>query len=414
MADLSTEGTKEFEKGLEDALSKIAPPKEGQESATSPEEVTPKEEPETPPAETPREEPPKEEPKETPTEEPSVFDVKAFNERFGSDFQDEEILKSSLARLNELQELDNLKGEKTELETKLSELSSKYEEAKGMLDPRKYFANEDEYKRQLILQKHGQELNPALLNQIVSADLDGMNDMDVLVLGKMVATPGIRGGADGAREMIYRQLGVDKDLDPGEWDLGAQNLIAEQAAISRRELKKIRDIEVPEKVDFEAEREARQQAAAAKTEELKGAWGKVASEMVDGFDTLKLSRETEDGKKEVYFTYNVDEDFKKEATDLVVDYLINQGEEPTKQSVREAEAYVRDLFLNRHANDIIQAYGADVEAKLIEKYNLEQDNPKPPNDSEAPEAVDKDQQELFNYVKESFGRDRKEGDKLFG
>jgi hypothetical protein len=226
--------------------------------------------------------------------------------------------------------------------------------------------------------------------------------------------PNIRGGETGAKEMVYRQLGIDPDLEQSEWDQYQQNVVAEAARNYRQELKKIREIDVPEKVDFESQREARQREAAEKTEQLKQSWSKVAQDMVDGFDTLNLARETSDGKEEVYFTYDVDNNFKQEATELVVDYLVNLGSEPTKENIREAEAYVRDLFLNRHANDIIQAYGKDVEAKLIEKHNLEEDNPKPPNEGEAPEGgLDAKQQDLINYVKEDLQASRKEGDSLF-
>jgi hypothetical protein len=136
--------------------------------------------------------------------------------------------------------------------------------------------------------------------------------------------------------------------------------------------------------------------------------------MVDKFRTIDLQRETKDGKSEVYFSYDVGDDFRKNATELVLGYLIDNGLEPTKDNVQDAQSYVRDLFWRSHGPDVVQAYGKDVEAKLIEKYNIEQDNPKPPNDSEAPTGdLDKANQELMDYVKEDLGSSRKPGDKLF-
>lgn len=429
---MKTQGMQESEDRLEEHLKTIAPKGEegappAPEAGTPPQEIPPQGEavaPETPPA-TPPATPPGSEgtppggeqpPAETPSQEgASAFDIGSFNKMFGSDFADEDTLKSSLNKLNDLQEFDTLKTEREELQGKMDELKSKYEEAKGLLDPRKHFVNEEEYKRQLILQQHGQELNPALLNKIVGTDLSALSDMDVLTLGKMVANPNIRGGEPGAKDLIYRQLGVDPDLESTEWDLTTQNVVAEAALNARRELSKLKDIEVPELADFEAQRTQREQQAAQTKEQLKNSWDTVAKEMVGGFDSLKLQRQLEDGKSEIYFSYEVDEKFKGEATDLVVGYLTDRGMEPSKENVTEAQQYVQDLFWRNYGNEIVQAYGRDVEAKLIEKHNIEQDNPKPPNEAEAPEGgPDARQQDLIDYAKEGLGKARQPGDKLFG
>lgn len=412
---MKTQSMEESDARLEAALDKISP--QAQQEGTTPATdagVTPTQE--TPPVEPPAETPPAETPPtETPPEGASVFDVGAFNERFGSDFANEDTLKSSLNRLGDLQEFDTVKTEREELQGKMTELQAKYTEAQELLDPRKHFVSEEEYKRQLILQQHGQELNPALLNKIVAADFDTMENVDVLILGKLVANPNILGGESGAREMIYQQLGVDTEESPADWSQVTKNMVAEAANNMRKELVKIKDIDVPEKADFEAQRAEREQAAAQTKEQLKSSWKEVADEMVDGFNTLDLSRKSEDGKSsEVYFSYEIDSEFKEAATDLVVGYLTDNNMEPSKENVREAEQYVQDLFWRKNGNAIVQAYGRDVEAKLIEKHNLEIDNPKPPSGQEAPEGeVDKRQADLEAYVKEDLGSNRQAGDKLF-
>jgi len=423
---MKTQSSIESDDRLDAHLKTIAPP-EGGETGTPPapaEEVAPQPESqagppgtETPP-ESPAETPPQETPpaETPPVEGAAVFDVGAFNKMFGSEFTDEENLKSSLNRLNDLKDFDTLKAEREEYQGKMTELQAKYEEAKDLLDPRKYFASEEEYKRQQILQQHGQELNPAVLNKIVSADFSTMSDVEVLVLSKQVANPNIIGGEEGAREMIYQQLGVDPDEAPGDWNQLTKNMVAEKALEMRRELAKIKDIEVPEKVDFEAARAEREAQAASAKEELKGSWGNVVKEMVEGFNTLDLSRKGEgETGDEVYFSYEIDNEFKQQAADLVVGYLVDNNMEPSKENVREAGSYVQDLFWRKNGNAIVQAYGRDVEAKLIEKYNIDNDNPKPPNDTEAPVGdTDKANADLVNYVREGLRKERKPGDKLFG
>lgn len=422
---MKTQGSIESDERLDAAIENIAVKPAGE--AGAPPEVVPTPEPqvpapetvpqapeipagETPPAETPPEIP------ETPPQEgASVFDIAAFNQRFGTEFADEDTFKSSLNRLNDLNELDTLKTEREGFQGKVTELEAKYTEAKDLLNPRQYFANEEEYKRQQILMQHGQELNPAVLNKIVGTDLSEMSDVEVLILGKQVANPNIIGGDAGAREMIYQQLNVDPEENPADWSQYTKNLVAENALAMRKELTKIKDVEVPEAVDFEAQRATRLEQAAQTKEQLKTSWTPVATEMVDGFNNLNLSRETEEGKSEVYFSYDIDPEFKAAATDLVVGYLVDTGKEPSKENIQEAGQYVQDLFVRKNMNNIVQAYGKDVEAKLIEKYNIEQDNPKPPNAQEAPEGdVSKENAELWGYVKEDLGKERKPGDKLFG
>ena len=416
---MKTQGMQESEDRLEEHLKTIAPKPEGeaQEPMTSAPQTgpAPTETPQTEPVEAPPAEPAETPPTGTPPAEGvSVFDVGAFNERFGSDFANEDTLKSSLNRLGDLKEFDTVKTESEELQGKMTELQAKYTEAQELLDPRKHFVSEEEYKRQLILQQHGQELNPALLNKIVSADFDTMENVDVLILGKLVANPNILGGESGAREMIYQQLGVDSEESPADWSQVTKNMVAEAANNMRKELVKIKDIDVPEKANFEAARAEREQAATQTKEQLKSSWKEVANEMVDGFNTLDLSRKSEAGENEVYFSYEIDSEFKEAATDLVVGYLVDNSMEPSKENVKEAAQYVQGLFWRKNGNAIVQSYGLDVEAKLIEKHNLEIDNPKPPNSQESPEGeVDKQQADLEAYVKEDLGSNRQAGDKLF-
>ena len=420
---MKTQSMEESKDRLDKHLDTIAPPEEGaggtppapaaEVPPTEPQVVPPQETPpvaeETPPAETPPQEAP------SPEEGASVFDMAVLNERFGTDFADEETFKSSLNRLNDLSEFDTLKTEREESKGKMTDLEAKYTEAKDLLNPRQYFNSEEEYKRQQILMQHGQELNPAVLNKIVSADFSTMNDVEVLILGKQVANPNIIGGEAGAREMIYQQLGVDPEEDPKDWTPLTRNTVAENALAMRKELSKIKDVEVPEAVDFETQRATRIKQAAQEKEKLKTSWTEVAKEMVNNFNNLDLSRKREDGQSEVYFSYEIDPEFKAAATDMVVGYLVDNNKEPSKESIQEAEHYVQDLFWRKNGNAIAQAYGKDVEAKLIEKHNIADDNPKPPNEQEAPEDdASKRNAELADYVKEPWGKDRPPGAKLFG
>ncbi len=415
---METQKNVDFDKKIDEALDKMAPGAKPKVEPAEPkvEPAEPKVEPKVEPAE-PKVEPkvdPKVESKVEPADlkvepkvEPKVevldFDYKSFNERFGTEFTEENI-KSSLSRLTEY---DSLKEKFTKGETDLAELQAKYGELKDLFEPRKHFANEEEYRRQLILQKHGQDINPSMLNKIVASDFSQMSDLDVLVMGKRVGNPNLQGGDPDIKEMIYRQLGVEDDFS--EWSAATKNIISEAANNVRKELTKLKDVDVPEKVDFEKQRTDATTQIAAKKEELTGQWSEIATELVKGFNEFTLKNEGE-----AYFTYQVDDGFKKEATDFVVGYLVDNAMEPTKENLREAQSYVEDLFWRKHGNDIVRAYGEDVKAKITGENQKDLDNPMPPNETDAPPDVDDKQKDLIEYARGGLGKSRKAGDDLFG
>lgn len=408
---IQAKSTEQFDGKLEEALKNISPDAKKAQEPDGEQGDAPSGEKETvSQGDTPPEDnaPQGDKPTDTPADKPTEDQPAPKPEEPLADKE------GSLSRLNELQQLStDLQAERDKLSEEYDSLKAKYEEAKELLDPRKHFVNEEEYKRQLILQQHGAELNPALLNKIIGTDLEAIDAVDVLVLAELAANPNIIGGEAGAREMIYQQLNVDPEETPNEWSQLTKNVIAKAANNARRELSKIKNIEVPEKIDFDSQRAESTKAIEDKKAELQQSWSDIAGNVVQGFNTLDLSRETKEGNTETYFSYNIDDQFKKDATDLVVQYMADSGSEPTKENLREAGQYVQDLFIRKNFNNIVQAYGNDIEAKLIEKYNLEQDNPKPPNDAEAPETeADKEKQALIDYVMEDLKSNRRPGDKL--
>ena len=333
------------------------------------------------------------------------FDLKKFNESFETQYEDENTLKSSL---KELAELRKTKEEYSTVKADLEKYKADYEEAKTALDPRKYFVNEDEYKRQLILQKYGAEVNPALLNTIVSKDLSQMSDIDVLVLGKMLSNPNIIDGETGAREMVLNQLGIESE-DQSEWTTLTKNVVYEAATNSRKSLNEIKNIEVPDIQDYESAKQAAQEAADKKRGLLTDTWGKITDKMMGNFNSFNFYKDKEDGTKESYFDYSVGDEFKQQARDLVNEYLVDGGLEPSEANIKEAQSYMQDLFLRRHANDILQAYGKDVETRVREELEKKIDNPAPPNRQEAPDGKHTKDQELIDYVKEPFQKQNLEG-----
>ena len=358
----------------------------------------------TPPAETPAAEPTAETtPEVPPTEAPATPEVtpetgrasyELLNEKYGTSFADDDALKNYLGQQDEI---ERLRG----VESEFKETKTKYEEAKSQLNPRKHFVNDEEYKRQLILQKYGEDVNPAFLNKIISKDINELSDLDVLVLGKQASNPNIS-NPDDAVQLIYNDLRIEPNED-GKLERIDELKLSDASLSVRKELNKLKDIEIPALTDYEAEKQARLEAGESALRELEGKWDKVANKMLEGFDNYHLY-EDKDGKKESYYTYAVDDDFKSMAKEAVMREIAEKGLDLTEENIRQVRGFVEAEFWHQRGDRIVSSYGKSIKASLTEAKMIEDDNPKPRNTSETPKTdADKEMESLLNYVKEDLG-----------
>lgn len=359
--------------------------------------------------ETPKETPKGEEPKETPKETPGEwkFDTESFNKAFETQYDSPDTLKEDLKSLSELRE------KYTQLEGEREDISKKYEELQKALDPMQYFVNEDEYKRQLILKKYGEEVNPAALNRIVSTDMSQLSDIDALVLGELVRNPNVVGGEAGARELVYDQLGIDPEDSPSEWTTLQKNKIASAAVSIRTSLNKLKDVEIPAKVDFEAQSAAKKEELEAKREEITKKWETETNKILGDFKEFKIQDKV-DGKETDVFTFAVPDEFKSGAKADVLEFMVENGLEPTQENIERASQYVQERFVRENFQNMLLSYGKDVEAKVAEKKDREVNNPEPPKDTTKPvEEGDKEMAEFFERVRSGEGLPRA-NEPLFG
>lgn len=344
-------------------------------------------------------------------EEPQIGDSEVLgwlNSELGTDYKSVEDLKGSLKNTE-------VQTQVKDLQSQLEDLQSKYAEAKSQLDPRKHFVNEEEYKRQLILQKYGQEVNPSALNKIVSSDFDNMSDLEVLTLAKQITNPNLIGGEAGARELVLDSLGLDSDTDLNDLGTLERNKLADQAASARREIGKLRDIEVPEVRDLDAARQEAQQQHEQKVEELKGKWADASDKMLNSFENFNVYDTDKDGNRQELFSFKVDDNFKSEARNALVDMMANNEVGVSDETIQEAKQYLQDVYLRKNFSKMIKAYGEDVAAKITEQKDKETDNPKEIEDSQPPASeTDKQQKELEDWVKNQQSKSTAEGQPLFG
>ncbi len=121
-----------------------------------------------------------------------------------------------------------------------------------------------------------------------------------------------------------------------------------------------------------------------------------------------------DGKKVDIFSYSVPDTFKTEAKSDVMEFMVENGLEPTKENLGKAIEYVQERFVRENFLNIMLAYGKDVETKITEKKDKDVHNPDLPTDkTKPPEEAEKEEKEFHEFLKKGVSMPQA-GQPLFG
>jgi len=285
----------------------------------------------------------------------SVFDLKAFNEKFSRTFNDE----------NEILNLFEKATKSDELERNFSELSQKYteiEEAaiKGV-DWQKWFKNEDEFKRQQFLMKHGDEYNEEainVLNKLTPSSIEKMNAWDVLKTS-LLLDKDIEGGEQAVVDLLMDKYGVDTD----SWDsmdTKVKNQIKLDAKAARASLKGLYDgIELPRAVD-----------PVTRSSQLKEVWESPLKDIVSGIDKLHIAEGIE---------FAVPEDLRSGIAEELMTEVVRGRMTPSVEVGAELAARARERILMRNLDKIVAHVENLADAKAKEKYRAKVENNEPVN-----------------------------------
>ena len=326
-----------------------------------------------------------------------------FNKRFETSFESEDTLKSSLKRLAELKDLDDLRVTSKQLTEKLAVAEKEKEQLKNSLNPKDFFVNEDEYKRQMVLKKFGSDVNPDVLGKIITTDFKKASDLEMLILGKWFETPSIEGGYEGAKELVYDGLNIDDD-NPEEWSTLLKNKIHNAATSVRKNLSQIKDVDIPDWGAKEKEKQQNDQQLAAVQEQSRQSWTGLINQELAGMNKFDVYDQNDKGEKEVIFTYDVGDDFKKSVVQQVVDFMVGQGLEANSDNLEEAIDYVSEHFIAENLPGMIRAAIKDTETRVSEKLKAEYDNPvKPRKDTTTESKADEEKKKMIQWLREGTG-----------
>lgn len=304
--------------------------------------------PAVPPVDTPAPtpEPPK-------AEAQSEFSLEAFNKKFGTKFDKEDLVFDVLSKGTKYTDLE-LKHQQAE--KRITEIS---ESAKKSLNPRAFFSSDDAYMReQLLLKNKDKQDSVKYLSEISPGKIDQMADYDALKLSLLIDNPELDGGEAGAVELLNDKYNFDGDFETA--DRATKNRILLDAKAARKSLKSMFDgIEIPDVQDWES-----------KVQASRDGWSVPAKELVDGISELKLSEE---------YSFVVDPSSKDGIMEDVLEDLVRNQVDFTPEALQEAAGVVRGKLFIRNMDKIIKHLETVIDEKAKERYRKEIHNDKPLN-----------------------------------
>ena len=316
-------------------------------------------------------------PEVTPEVEPEAstfFDT--FNQKFSTEFKSEDEVSSLLEKSKTFAE-----KEKTwsEYEVERKTLQEKINGLEGKLNPRAYFSSDKAYiAEQLRIQRP--DLNPTTLQEVVMADIKGMDNFDALVKNKQLTMPDLK--AENIKAVLMKKFGIDEDTPVEEWDDLTKTEIAIEAKAVKDEFLKLQSsVELPTAKTQEQMDEEVRLAREAKVAEV--------TPYVDKFKNFdKFTREIKEGET---FEFDVPSDYKDSLEGMFKGFFV-EGNLPINEENLNTVVELRDaLLLYRNFNKIHDVIESGALAKHKAATDALLNNTQPENttvnvDTEDPRA----------------------------
>lgn len=331
------------------------------------------EEPKTGEASTNVEEPPKEETPEVDT----FFDN--FNKRFSTQYKTDEEIKGLFNLQKKVGEYESRQKELDDIVTSVEEYKKKIQELEGDQDPLKYFSSPESYVAEQLRIKYPKS-NPILLQEIATSNVDGMNDLDVLIKEKQlfVHNPPRESAI---RAIILKKYGIDAEANPDEWDELAKAEMQIDAATARDKINTLKGaIELPKIVTKEQKEQAEQQAKTQREQAI--------APLKDGFSKFeKFTHEAIPG-----FEMDVHADYKSKLPDMFAGFFRDANVEPTEENMKSLVELRNALYVYEYLPTLREIWIKEGKTEVQKKTDEELNNTLPPNTTTRTEEA-----EVKNY-----------------
>lgn len=301
--------------------------------------------------------------------------------------KDKKPIKLDLSEFKEFGEFkskDDIKAQLKELgltKVEITKLNQQIEEEKGRLaqfiekSKENPFNDPDLYRLNHIKRETPNDYD--FYKKVVMGGLDGFELIKTQFLkDNPKITP------EKADIFLRDKYGLDEEYDmeipaeKKEREINETSLLLETERIKKDILNKFSEIKVPEPTIIDEEKVKLENATKLEEQRTKArkVWSPLAEKIVKSFDKLPIliTGEGEEKTKE-FMDYIIPEETKKELTAQVLDYLTDKP--LTEDSINEAKAHVRLVYLINHLPEINTAYGDKVRAMNDEEWQKLKTNP---------------------------------------
>jgi len=299
------------------------------------------------------------------------------------------------AEVIEEKEVVDSSEELATLRASIAEKDKLLEEKETLLNTKtdglKLFADDNMYKINQIL-INNPNLNKSAVLRLASADLDKMQDTEVLKLQKLTKLQSGDFSEADIEYAINKQYNLTANPSELEGDelkeYNANKFLRNEAAQSARaELKGLMNVEMPERVDLLAmQNESKEKADKALNDNLES-WKPKTDEIIKSLDKFKI--EFEKGEE---FEFVYDDEFKSYLKKNLNEYAARTGLDVSKpESLKVITESIENDYVNKKLPQMLKTFKSDLLAKQKEANYNEEHNIKDPDLKEAPDKLTDEQ-----------------------
>jgi len=294
--------------------------------------------------------------------------IETFNKRYNTEYKADDDIKGLFTLPGKVTEYEEKLKDHDSLKDSVDKYKKELEDVKDthMSDLLSKPRIRSAYIAEQLVAKYP-DRDPDILANIAMSDIDKMSDLEVLAKERKMR--GSRSSLDNIKAVIIKELGIDADLKPEEWDSLVTTEVEMKATDARDRIKTLlKDIELP-KVVTKEEREAQQ----AKFLEEKTKAIMPIKEVFKKFDTYNNGE----------FEFIVPDEFKSKLDDVFTGMFIKGGLEVNEENIATAELLKKALFVEEYLPKMLEVKEKEVLARVKAEQDALLNNDEPPNTATA-------------------------------
>ncbi|MDA3806302.1 MAG: hypothetical protein PF440_00170 [Thiomicrorhabdus sp.] len=281
-------------------------------------------------------------------------------------------------------EAESLREAKADLEAKLS------------VKPKTNFANDEVALYNEFVKETGTK-NYGVFSKINTADVSTMDSMEALVTKYTLDHPEFTGKEENIKKYFEKKYNVDPDLVDEE-DIAVNKIGMEaDGSIAKKSLQSLKEkLKIPEPQEDEAKPEV---LSPEELSTLQKGWNNVGQQVSTALEKLKVPIKN---GKESLLDYEISDSEKKEITDFVEKYAVENQMELNDNNVKIVSSMVYNQLMINNLPNIVHSVFEKARSLTQEQVHSLYENPSPNRNNDAPppsaESAQSDEEKMKEAI----------------